>query len=125
MKTKLLYTVATAMLLFGLLFVASPKVQAQANNPNGYIGRAHGVPGINDCIHNARNAGFQVNATVSQGVLPCLIPPCPVTYTVTFYGERPCPPNQICPLGPIVLVATVTFDEAGNVLSAQCGNSPL
>lgn len=114
-----------AVAFFALLFgFSASDVQAQANNQNGYVGIAHSVPGIPQCINDARQAGWDVNSTVTPITINCLVPPCPQQYRVTFYGQFKCRPGQICPLA-IILVATVVLDENGNVISAQCGSSPI
>jgi hypothetical protein len=52
------------------------------------------------------------------------ITPCPnggFSREILFYNPpQNCPPNQICPLSPVVIIGTVFLDCNGDVVSVTC-----
>lgn len=54
------------------------------------------------------------------------ITPCPnggFMREILFYRPQNCPPNQICPLGLVVIIGSVLLDCDGQVISVSCAGS--
>jgi len=91
------------------------RAQEVASPDQDLIDRAQAEPGIGECIAKARLQGLKIGVEVTNN--------CSNgggQKQVTFSGGPNCQPGQICPQF-IVLVATITFDCYGQIVSAQCG----
>jgi hypothetical protein len=100
----------TAALLFAFSVVT---VNAQSND-NSLIGKARGA--AHECLtpylnsHDVDAFADVTGICIAGGFL----------HRVTFTAGPKCPPNQVCPLFPTVIIATVDFDCEGNIIAVNC-----
>lgn len=110
MKKSLLSLIAFAFLAVGSTF---------AQSDNGLIGRARGA--AHDCLHNYsvtdwnHFSGISTSETCPDGNL---------LKQVIFYVRPilpPCiPSEEICPTPHPIVIAVVSFDCDGNIISTSC-----
>ncbi len=105
---------AACTLMVGMLI--STTTQAQVNEGQA-IGQA--TAAASSCI-----TPFQASYDIisSFATINCVTEPCPHAYSVSFYANRKCPGNQICPLAPSIQIAEVFFDADGNIVLINCYN---
>ncbi len=99
--------------------IDSPAVQ-KPDNENYLIARARLE--VRECIQQAREPGWDIIGNV-QRVSACFAGG--YITDVTFSKQIACRPNEICPLAPVILVATVQFGCDNEVISSQCYTGPV
>jgi hypothetical protein len=87
------------------------------NNPNGLVGRAHGAPGIAQCIADANNDPLYEIVAQVETVSSCFAGG--FITRVTFYKTPVCH-QEPCPRPATVPVAEVTFGCEGEIIGSQC-----
>ncbi len=76
---------------------------------------------VKDCIKQAREPGWDIDSSV-QTVSACFAGG---YITDVIFSKKPsCRPNEICPLAPVILVASVQFGCDNAVISSQCYSGP-
>lgn len=112
------------LLMFVCLLLVAFVTHAQSGNNNQeQRARQKAEAAARQCA-NVQGLQLYSSATVSSICDYTHTSPNFFGYTVEVWAQQNCPPPQICPLGPVTLLATVTVSCNGQVSDVVCYNAP-
>jgi hypothetical protein len=112
------------LMLFVFLVFAAFAVHAQGGNNNQeQRARQKAEAAARQC---ADVQGLQLFSSATASTICDYTHPSPnfFGYTVVVWAQPNCPPPNICPAGPVTLLATVEVSCSGQVTHVVCYNAP-